>query len=204
MTGRPAGHDPHRGDFSTRPRPTRPTPSESFWEPLQPSRPRDSLEGENYFASAVYVTDGERRSPHLDATVRRPQSLKGAPVTATASDGDGNTSEFSQQIVLAIAPVSGPPAGGTPVLIAETNFDPAVAVMIGGVAPSNVVRLSDTLISAETAGSTSGGLLNDVVVMNPDTDDRDPAEGLGGRLSRRSELPHPSTSTSRCPRVQRA
>ncbi len=92
----------------------------------------------------------------------------GAPVSATATDIDGNTSEFSQQIVFAIAPASGPAGGGTPVTVSGTNFDPAVGVTIGGVSASNVVRVSDTEISAATPALAPGSL-SDVVVTNPDT-----------------------------------
>ena len=129
-------------------------------------RPRDPLQGQNWFATALVITD-ENGFAEIDATfsVTIPE---GAPVSATANDGDGNTSEFSQQIVFSIFPASGPPDGGTSIFITGTNFDPAVAVTIGGVAPGNVVRFSDQLITAESPALPPGSL-NDVVVTNPDT-----------------------------------
>ena len=92
----------------------------------------------------------------------------GSPVSATATDAAGNTSEFAQQIVFSIFPASGPPEGGTPITISGTNFDPGVAVTIGGVAPDNVVRVTDAQITAE-APALPPGSLNDVLVTNPDT-----------------------------------
>ncbi len=129
-------------------------------------RPRDFLEGENYMGTRLIFTNAGGFFP-IDVVL--PVAIpEGAPVSATANDIDGNTSEFSQQIIFGIAPTSGPPTGGSPVTIVGTNFDPAVAVTIGGVPPSNVVRVSDTQITAE-APALAPGSLNDVVVANPDT-----------------------------------
>ena len=129
-------------------------------------RPRDPLQGEHPFIFFLVVTDANGFA-EFDGTfgVVIPA---GAPVSATATDTDGNTSEFSQQIVFAIAPASGPAAGGTSVAISGTNFDPAVTVAIGGVSASDVVRISDTEITAD-APALPPGSLNDVVVTNPDT-----------------------------------
>jgi len=136
-----------------------------FWNPCN-FRPRDPLQGENFIASALVVTDANGFAV-IDAlfSVTIPA---GATVSATATDGDGNTSEFSQQIVFSIFPTSGPAAGGTPVFILGTNFDPAVTVTIGGAAPGNLVRMNDQVITAE-APALPAGSLNDVVVTNPDT-----------------------------------
>ncbi len=136
-----------------------------FWSSCN-FRPRDFLQGENVLGSELIVTDGNGFA-EIDVTfaVTIPD---GAPVSATLTDTDGNTSEFSQQIVFAIAPASGPQAGGTAVSISGTNFDPGVTVAIGGVPASNVVRVSDTQITAETPALPPGSL-NDVVVTNPDT-----------------------------------
>ena len=129
-------------------------------------RPRDFLEGETFLGEADIHTDA---NGFADVNVVLPVTVEaGAPVSATATDAVGNTSEFSQQIVFAIAPASGPAAGGTPVAISGTNFDPGVAVTIGGVAPANLVRVSDVSLTAD-APTLPPGSLNDVVVMNPDT-----------------------------------
>ena len=138
---------------------------EFFWSACN-FRPRDFLQGENYLGSGLLLTDS---NGFAEIDITYPVTIPaGAPVSATATDQDDNTSEFSQQIVFAIAPASGPPAGGTPVTISGTNFDPAVAVSIGGLSPSNVVRVSDVEITAD-APTLAPGSLNDVVVVNPDT-----------------------------------
>lgn len=129
-------------------------------------RPRDFLEGENHFHQFLVVTDLAGFA-EFDSTIGTPIPA-GAPVSATATDTDGNTSEFSQQIVFAIAPASGPAAGGTAVSISGTNFDPGVAVTIGGLGAGNVVRVSNTQITAQTPALPPGSL-SDVVVTNPDT-----------------------------------
>lgn len=129
-------------------------------------RPRDFLEGENHFTQVLIFTDAAGFAS-FDITAATPIP-EGAPVSATATDVDDNTSEFSQQIVFAIAPASGSPDGGSAVTISGTNFDPGVAVEIGGVPAANVVRVSDVEITAETPVLPPGSL-NDVVVMNPDT-----------------------------------
>jgi hypothetical protein len=129
-------------------------------------RPRDFLEGGNFFHQFQVVTDATGFA-EFDSTalIGIPP---GAPVSATATDGDGNTSEFSQQIVFAIDPASGSPDGGTEVALSGTNFDPGVSVEIGGVPAANVVRVSDVGITADTPALPPGSL-NDVVVANPDT-----------------------------------
>jgi hypothetical protein len=129
-------------------------------------RPRALLQGQTYLGDAQITTDA---SGFAEVDVTLPVGIDaGAPVSATATDAVGNTSEFSQQIVFAIAPASGPAAGGTPVTITGTNFHPGVAVTIGGTAPVNLVRVSDVELTAESPALPPGSL-NDVVVTNPDT-----------------------------------
>jgi parallel beta-helix repeat protein len=136
-----------------------------FWSSCN-FRPRDFLQGENFLGPAFMFTDS---NGFAEIDITYPVAIPaGAPVSATATDADDNTSEFSQQIVFAIAPASGPPAGGSAVTITGTNFDPAVAVTIGGLSPANLVRVSDVELTAE-APALAPGSLNDVVAVNPDT-----------------------------------
>jgi hypothetical protein len=129
-------------------------------------RPRSFLEGQSYLGTASVNTDGAGFAA-FDVTL--PAAVtEGSPISATATDASGNTSELAQQIVFSIFPPSGPGAGGTGVTISGTNFDPGVTVTIGGAAPANVVRVNDSQITAESPALPPGSL-NDVVVTNPDT-----------------------------------
>lgn len=70
--------------------------------------------------------------------------------------------------VSTIAPASGPASGGTPVAITGTDFAGGAAVRIGGSAAAGVVVNGATSIDAVTPALTPG-TLNDVAVINPDT-----------------------------------
>jgi IPT/TIG domain/S-layer homology domain len=129
-------------------------------------RPRAFLQGQTFLGETQVTTDG---NGFADLNVVLPVTVEaGSPVSATATDALGNSSEFAQQIVFSIFPASGPAAGGTPVTISGTNFDPGVAVSIGGLAPGNLVLVNDAQLTAE-APALPPGSLNDVVVTNPDT-----------------------------------
>ena len=66
-------------------------------------------------------------------------------MTATATDPDGNTSEFSQRIVLHSAPGSGPPTGAT-VTLSGFHFLTGATVTVGGAPASGVNVASYNLI----------------------------------------------------------
>ena len=72
-------------------------------------RPQDFLEGRTYLGSSVVTTDGAG-----NATINAVLPVVLAPgeiVSATATDPEGNTSEFSQRIVVSSTPGSGSPGG---------------------------------------------------------------------------------------------
>ncbi len=127
--------------------------------------PREFIEGETYLGFGQVATDGAGTGI-FDVTL--PVVLDpAARVTATATDPAGNTSEFSQRIVFAILPTSGPPAGGTAVALAGTDFAAGATVTIGGVAASGVNVGSSTQIGA-TSPALPAGTVNDVTVVNLD------------------------------------
>jgi CSLREA domain-containing protein len=101
-----------------------------------------------------------------------PSAALGPWVTATATDPSGNTSEFSACVpvpgpaVTAISPTSGPASGGTPVVIAGTNFQTGATVKIGGASATLVSVVGGAEVDASTP-LLSAGTLNDVVVTNP-------------------------------------
>ncbi len=127
-------------------------------------RPQDFLQGRTYLGSADVMTDGNGNAA-IDVIL--PVTLgAGEKVSATATDPDGNTSEFSQRIVVSSTPGSGSPAGA-PVTLAGFNFLPGATVSVGGVAASGVSVTDYNTITATTP-MLGPGSLNDVTVTNTD------------------------------------
>ncbi len=77
------------------------------------------------------------------------------------------TSEFSQRLPFSIVPRSGPGAGGNPVTVAGTSFDPAAILKIGGAAAGSVIVSNAGQITATTPALAPGAAY-DVSVTNPD------------------------------------
>jgi len=135
--------------------------------------PKDFLEGRTYLGSGPVTTDGAGEGP-FDVTL--PVSIApGERISMTATDANGNTSEFSQRLPFSVSPASGPSAGGTGVTIAGTDFEDGAVVTIGGVAATSVNVLDFNHISA-SAPALPPGSLNDVVVTMP--------EGITGTLEK--------------------
>ena len=136
-----------------------------YANPVCSSRPHDFLEGGSYIGSGQFSTDGTGHAAFdaiLSVTLQ-----PGQPVTVTATDPAGNTSELSPRLPFSISPVSGPADGGTEVTIAGTSFASGVAVTFGGVAATNVSVTDSTQIMATTP-ALSPGVAYDVTVTNTD------------------------------------
>jgi hypothetical protein len=126
-------------------------------------RPQAFLEGMTYIGSTQVTTDGSGNGP-INAIL--PITLEpGAKVTATATDPDGNTSEFSQRIVLASNPSSGNPAGVAGVTLTGFHFLAGASATVGGVAAPSVV-VNDYNTATITTPSLPPGSLNDVTLTN--------------------------------------
>ncbi len=135
--------------------------------------PKDFLEGRSYLGSGQVSTDAFGEGP-FDIMV--PGTLgPGERISATATDPDGNTSEFSQRLPFAITPASGPAAGGTGVSIAGTDFEGPATVTIGGQPATDVVVVDFTHITATTPALAAGAVY-DVTVTIP--------EGITGTLEK--------------------
>ena len=127
-------------------------------------RPQDLLEGKAYIGSIEVTTDASGNAAFdevLPTTI-----ATGTSVTATATDPDGNTSEFSQQILTSSSALSGPAAGGTAVTFKGMLFEAGATVTVGGVPASNVVVANATTITANMPALPAGSV-NDVAVANP-------------------------------------
>ena len=135
-----------------------------YSNPACVDRPQAFLQGRTYLDSAEVTTDG---SGNAAIDVILPITLApGEKVTATATDPDGNTSEFSQRIVLHSAPGSGPPTGAA-ITLSGFHFLAGATVTVGGAPASGVNVASYNQITATTP-SLEPGSLNDVTVDNTD------------------------------------
>jgi IPT/TIG domain/S-layer homology domain len=127
--------------------------------------PRSFLEGHTYLGSGQVTTDGSGNGT-FDVVV--PVAIAaGERVSATATNPDGNTSEFSQRLPFSVAPASGPPGAGSSITITGTDFAAGATVSIGGQPATNVVVTNDHSISAKTP-ALAAGTSNDLVVTNTD------------------------------------
>jgi parallel beta-helix repeat protein len=137
-----------------------------------PRHPNDLLQGETYLGTVPVNTDG---SGNVTFTTDVPVVLAaGQPVTATATDAQTNTSEFSQRIVLSVDPPSGPAGVGAGATISGMLFEPGAAVTVGGVPASDVVLVDAQTITA-TMPALAPGTVHDVTVALP--------SGLDGALA---------------------
>ncbi|HYX20945.1 MAG TPA: S-layer homology domain-containing protein, partial [Thermoanaerobaculia bacterium] len=133
--------------------------------------PQAYVQGQIYLGTFQVTTDGSCNASfsHDVAVVLQPGQI----VTATATDPNGNTSEFSQRLVFSQSPASGPAAGGTSATLNGMLFESGATVTVGGVPATNVMFVNDSTITA-TMPARPAGSLNDTVVSNP--------SGTGGTL----------------------
>jgi hypothetical protein len=127
-------------------------------------RPQDFLEGRTYLGSVDVTTNGSGNA--TIHAVLPGEIAPGEKVTATATDPDGNTSEFSQRIVVSSNPGSGASAGAA-VTLSGFHFLSGATVSVGGVAATGV-NVSDYNTITATTPSLLPGSLNDVTVTNTD------------------------------------
>ncbi len=128
--------------------------------------PREFLEGEDWFDTRQVITDGSGNAV-FDFNLASTDAGVRVSATATATIGTRNTSEFSQRILFAITPSSGPAAGGTAVTGSGTDLADPATVTVGGAAATGVSVPTDTSVSF-IAPALPAGTVNDVVVTTPD------------------------------------
>ncbi len=136
-----------------------------FANPACAGRPHDFEEGLVYIGSSDLSTDG---AGHAAFDVSLAYTIEaGQRVTVTATDPSGNTSELSPRLVFSISPVSGPPAGGTLVVVRGTNFSNTATVTIGGLPTTDFFWQNSTQVEVRTPALPAGSL-GDVTLTNPD------------------------------------
>src|SRR5262249_18720366 len=128
------------------------------------SFPVASPQGEEMVGSVQATTDVTGVAT-IDFQLSSPLA-PGQIVTAIATDPGGNTSEFSQTILLKTTPRSGPAAGGGSVNLYGQLLENGATVAVGGVAPSNVVVTPPYTVTVNMP-AFAAGTAHDVVVTNP-------------------------------------
>ncbi len=127
--------------------------------------PRSFLQGKTYLGSTQVTTDGNGDAP-INAVLSVTLGA-GERVSSTATDPDGNTSEFSQRIVVHSEPGGGDPGGVPGAQLYGFNFLPGASVTVGGIpAPSVVVDDYDTVTF--TTPVLTPGTLYDITLTNTD------------------------------------
>ena len=129
------------------------------------ARPQEYPEGREYLGSDQVTTNASGIGTF---NVVLPIAIaEGSRVTVTATDEDGNTSEFSQRMVLSISPASGPPEGGTAVTVKGFNFLAGAEVDFGGAAGTgeNLVGYQELTV---TAPARPPGTVSPVTLTNTD------------------------------------
>ena len=137
-----------------------------YGNPACAGRPQDFREGQTYLGSDSVTTNGSGNAA-INTVLTGVTLGAGEVVTATATDPEGNTSEFSQRIVIASTPGSGNPAG-VPITLDGFHFLNGATVTVGGVPATGVNVASYNQITATTP-SLPAGSLNSITVTNPDT-----------------------------------
>ncbi len=127
-------------------------------------RPWGYQQGEHYVGSIQLTTDGAGKVSFLTDVPYQLQA--GEAMTATATDPQGRTSEFSQRMILSIDPQSGPPEGGTPVTIEGMDFGPSTVITVAGLPVTNINVVDYSLLTG-TMPALPAGLVYDVVASNP-------------------------------------
>jgi hypothetical protein len=136
--------------------------------------PHDYVQGQEWIGATQVTTDGSGIAA-IDVTLPGVVVDPGARISSTATDPQGNTSEFSQRIVVASAPLVGAPAGGQQLSFDGMLFESVATVAIGGVAATNYTQLTNTSAQVN-APALPPGTINDITLVNQ--------SGLSGTLPR--------------------
>ncbi|HEX4439714.1 MAG TPA: S-layer homology domain-containing protein [Thermoanaerobaculia bacterium] len=137
-----------------------------FESPSCTPRPRDLLQSAFYLGTQQVTTDGSGDAP-FDLVVSDNNAPTQPPISMTATDPSGNTSEFSQNVVYDSTPRSGPPAGGVTVTLTGTHFVNGATVTFGGVAGTSPAVTDETDMTV-VAPALPAATVNDITLTNTD------------------------------------
>ena len=163
------GHARHRHAQQHRRRPS--STSTSTANPACRARPRALLQGETYLGTTQVTTDAAGNAS-FNVLLSTPIEA-GAPVTATATDAAGNTSEFWNPILFRDTPGVGGPGDNTPQRLLGQLFEPGATITVGGTPIAGVTETSTTRRDFVGPALTPGTVY-DIVLSNP--------SGLSGTL----------------------
>jgi hypothetical protein len=145
------------------------TPSSNFTldfyaNPVCRSRLRTQVQADQYLGSTNVTTDAGGNTPF--SVLLPTPTVANQPITATATNAAGSTSEFTPEIIFTSLPVSGNAAGGTFLTIKGMFFTAGMTVTIGGT-PVTIDSIdSDTQIKVITPAKPAG-TVHDIVVTLP-------------------------------------
>ena len=142
-----------------------------YGNPACRARPRALLQGETYLGTTQVTTDAAGNAS-FNVLLSTPIEA-GAPVTATATDAAGNTSEFWNPILFRDNPGVGGPGDNNPQALFGQLFEPGATITVGGTPIAGVVETSTTRRNF-VGPSLTPGTVYDIVLANP--------SGLSGTL----------------------
>jgi len=136
--------------------------------------PFDYNQGDTWIGATQVTTDASNIAT-IDVTLPGVEVEPGARISATATDPNGNTSEFSQRLVLSTTPRFGDAIGGQALSASGMLFEDGATVAVGGIAAPNVIVHGPTSITFNSP-ALPAGTINDVTVADP--------SGISGTLPR--------------------
>ena len=161
---RPAGGRQHAGRRQVQQHAVDHVHLDFYSNPVCSDFPREFVEGEVYLGSSPITTD-----PNGDFAIDETLPVEteaGARISVTATDPDGNTSEFSQRILFSIFPASGPDGRRNADQVHGTDFADPTTLTFGGAAAA-VTFVNDHQLSASSP-ALAPGTVHDVVATTPD------------------------------------
>ena len=134
-----------------------------YADPVCARRPQDLAEGKTYIGTAQITTDG---SGHAVLNTVLPIAVpNGSPITATATDPAGNTSEFSPRFALSVTPRSG--TSPSAVTVKGLAFEDGATATVGGLPAQSVTVVDAHTLTMSTPQALPPGSISAVTVQNP-------------------------------------